>query len=54
MSALASPAPVAFPGLARDGLRDAYAAELQKLFAQLTTRLVALLASSGRSPSRSS
>lgn len=44
MSTLASPSPVAFPGLARDGLRDAYAAELQKLFAQLTTRLVALLA----------
>jgi ABC-2 type transport system permease protein len=44
MSALASPSEVTFAGADRDGLRDAYTVELQKLFAQLPTRLVALMA----------
>lgn len=45
MSAVASSPAVELPELAgQDGFRNAFVAELQKLFAQLTTRLVALLA----------
>jgi len=45
MTAIAAPPSVVLPEpAAGDGFRDAYAAELQKLFAQLTTRLLVLVA----------
>lgn len=44
MTAIASPSGAAAPALREDGFRDAYRTELQKLFAQLTTRLIALVA----------
>jgi ABC-2 type transport system permease protein len=45
MSAVASHPDLALPeAVGDDGVRNAYAAELQKLFAQLTTRLMALVA----------
>jgi ABC-2 type transport system permease protein len=45
VSVVASPAPAGLPGLAADdGFRHAYRTELQKLFAQLATRLLALVA----------
>ena len=44
MTALAPAAARSHPGAREDGVRDAYATELDKLLAQLTTRLLALLA----------
>jgi ABC-2 type transport system permease protein len=45
VSTVASPPQLAVPELVgADGFRNAYGAELQKLFAQLTTRLIALVA----------